>query len=162
MNLAHSAIKTIFLAEEKVHGKTMEKIYVYELGSILALAQIIGIAAALEDLTLLTDTDIFSTPVAVGGGSVKISHGIVSVPVFATLEILREKSFPVVGGPVEEELTTPLGASILVNLAKYRQYLPLMKVNSIGYGAGKKDFREFPNVLRLILGEPTSFSLKLR
>jgi hypothetical protein len=158
----HNIIETIFLAEERVHGDSMEKIRLYELGSAITLAQIIGATIALENLRLLTNTDIFSTPVAVGGGSVKISHGIVSAPVFATLEILREKRYPVVGGPVEEELTTPLGASFLVNLAKYRRFLPLMKVSLIGYGAGKEDFKEFPNVLRLILGESTSFSSKLR
>jgi uncharacterized protein (DUF111 family) len=78
-------------------------------------AEILGIAVALDDLGLF-EAKIYATPLAVGGGTVKFSHGIVSVPAPATLAILQSKNFPFHGGPIEAELATPTGAAILVNL----------------------------------------------
>ncbi|MCL6628025.1 MAG: LarC family nickel insertion protein, partial [Armatimonadetes bacterium] len=83
----------------------------------------------------------------------QFSHGTVSSPAPATLEILKSRSFPLKGGPVESELTTPTGAAILVNLAaEVIRFYPEMAPLKVGYGAGSKDFREIPNVLRVILG----------
>ena len=78
-------------------------------------SEILGVAVALDDLGLF-EAKIYSTPVAVGGGTFKFSHGIVSAPAPATLAILQSKNFPFQGGPIEEELATPTGVSILVNL----------------------------------------------
>ncbi|MEM0005559.1 MAG: nickel insertion protein, partial [Ignisphaera sp.] len=82
------------------------------------------------------------------------SHGIVSVPAPATLEILRSKGFPFIGKEVDAELTTPTGAAIIVNLAKKVMTIyPLIRIQKTGYGAGFRDFKEFPNITRIFVGE---------
>jgi hypothetical protein len=155
---ASNTADTFLNAEAKVHGKSMKEVDLHEVGSVDTLAEIIGSAVALDDLELFK-TKIYSTPVAVGGGLFKFSHGIVSSPAPATIEILSSKSFPMIGGPIESELATPTGVSILVNLThEVVRFYPPIKPTILGYGAGTKDF-EVPNLLRIILGEPLDYNL---
>ena len=117
------------------------------------MIDIIGSAIALEDLNFLSE-EIISTPVAVGGGTLDFSHGTVSNPASAILEIFRGSDIIISGGQVKEELTTPTGASLLMNLVKgCSEFYPPMKIKSIGYGAGSKDFDGFANVLKIVNGE---------
>ena len=156
---ASDTIRTLIEAEAKLHGENISDVHLHEAGQIDTPAEIIGSAVALEDLGLL-DSKVYSTPVAVGGGIFRFSHGTVSSPAPATLEILRSKNFPFTGGPVQSELATPTGASILVNLVDEAiHFYPLIKPLRVGYGAGTKDFEEMPNILRIVLGEPFSYGL---
>ena len=150
---AKESIRSLLHAESKIHGEPLESVHFHEASSIDTVIDIIGSAIAIDDLKLFSD-EIISSPVAVGGGSLTFSHGIVSNPASAILEILRDSDMVICGGPVKEELTTPTGASLLVNLA-YRcsEFYPTMKIKSIGYGAGNKDFEGFPNVLKIVKGE---------
>lgn len=151
---ASGTIRTLVNSEMRLHKKSLSNVNLHEVGLVDTPAEIIGAAVALEDLDLF-NTKIFATPASVGGGLFEFSHGTVSSPAPATLEIFRSKRFPIRGGPVESELSTPTGAAILVNLAdEVSGYYPEMTPLKVGYGAGKKDFEEMPNVLRLTLGEP--------
>jgi uncharacterized protein (TIGR00299 family) protein len=105
------------------------------------------------------DNKVYSTPLAVGGGVFKFSHGIVSAPAPATLAILQSKNFPFHGGPIEKELATPTGTSLLVNLAEPVTFYPAVVPRKVGYGAGTKEYPELPAVLRLTLGEPSETGL---
>lgn len=157
---ASNSITTLVEAEAKVHGESVEETRLHETGSVDTTAEIIGVAAALDELDLFKNTRVYSTPVAVGGGLFKFSHGTLPSPAPATLEILRSKGFMVVGGPVESELATPTGASILVNLAgTVMKFYPPMRLTDVGYGAGAKDFAEMPNMLRITLGQPADYGL---
>ena len=150
---------TLLEAEAKLHGKDFNDIHLRELGRADAVAEIIGSAVALEDLGLFK-AKVYSTPVAVGGGVFKFSHGKASSPAPATLEILQSRRFPIVGGPVEAELATPTGVSILVNLVDGAiRFYPALRPLKVGYGAGTMDFEEMPNILRVVLGEPFHYSL---
>jgi len=150
---ALDTINTLLDAEAKLHGEKVNEVHLHEAGEIDTPAEIIGSAMALENLGLF-DSKVYSTPVAVGGGLFRFSHGAVSSPAPATLEILQSKKFPLRGGPVESELATPTGASILVNLVDEAiRFYPAIKPMKVGYGAGTKDFKEMPNVLRIVLGE---------
>lgn len=147
------SIRSLLHAESKIHGEPLESVHFHEASSIDTVIDIIGSAIALDDLKLFSD-EIISSPVAVGGGSLTFSHGTVSNPASAILEILRDSDMVICGGPVKEELTTPTGASLLVNLAdRCSEFYPTMKIKSIGYGAGNKDFEGFPNVLKIVRGE---------
>lgn len=155
-----NCLNTLLAAEAKVHGGTAEKAHLHEAGSVDTLVDIIGSAVALEDLGIFTGTKVYCTPVAVGGGLLRFSHGTVSNPAPATLEILRSAGLPMIGGPVEVELATPTGVSLLTNLAHESvRFYPSMKPTAVGYGAGSKDFPEAPNVLRITLGEPSTRGL---
>jgi len=157
---ALDSINTLVSAEAIAHGQSIQEVNLHETASADTLADVIGAAAALDDLGLFTDTTIYSTPVAVGGGLLQFSHGIVSSPAPATLEILRSRGFLTVGGPVEAELATPTGVSLLTNLAlESVRFYPPMKPTKVGYGAGTKEFMEMPNILRITLGEPCDFGL---
>jgi uncharacterized protein (TIGR00299 family) protein len=150
---ASKTINTLISTEAKIHGNGQAHVHVHEMGEVDTVAEIIGCAVALDDLGLY-GAKIFSTPVSVGGGIVKFSHGTMTSPAPATLAIFQSKNFPIKGGPVESELSTPTGASILTSLVQEVSiFYPLMKPMKIGYGAGNKDFTEIPNVLRITTGE---------
>jgi uncharacterized protein (TIGR00299 family) protein len=156
---ASDSIKTLVNAEAKVHGKSISEIHLHEAGFVDTPAEIVGATVALENLNVF-NTKVYSTPVAVGGGLFKFSHGTVPSPAPATIEILRSKGFPMMGGSVESELATPTGVSLLVNLAhEVVRFYPLMKPTAVGYGAGTKDFAEMPNILRITLGESLDYQL---
>ena len=152
---ARESIRTLISAESKIHGESVESVLFHEASSIDTVVDIIGTAIALDDLNFFAE-EIISTPVAVGGGILNFSHGTVSNPASAILEIFRNTNFVISGGKIKDELTTPTGACLLVNLTKNcSEFYPSMKVRSIGYGAGKKNFEGFPNVLKIVRGEKT-------
>jgi uncharacterized protein (TIGR00299 family) protein len=153
---AESCIDTLISSESKIHGLPINSVHFHEASSIDTLIDIVGTAIAIDDLGML-DEEIICMPVAVGGGNVSFSHGIMSNPASAILEILRDSNLSIHGGHVKDELTTPTGASILVNLSKTSaEYYPSMKIASIGYGAGQKNFEGFSNVLKIVKGTQTN------
>ena len=114
---AIKSIETLIRAESKIHGESEDAVHFHEAGSFDTVVDILGTAIALDDLGCFDD-DIVVTPVAIGCGTVTCSHGTSSNPAYAILEIFRESGIITVGGNVKEELTTPTGASMLVNLVK--------------------------------------------
>jgi uncharacterized protein (TIGR00299 family) protein len=149
---AESCIDTLISSESKIHGIPIDSVHFHEASSIDTLIDIVGIAIAIDDLGMF-DEEIICMPIAVGGGNVTFSHGIMSNPASAILEILKNSNLSIHGGLVKDELTTPTGASILVNLSKISMdYYPSIQITSIGYGAGQKDFDEFSNVLKIVRG----------
>ncbi len=149
---ALESLKTIISAEAAIHGESFDSVHLHETSSIDTLVDLVGCAAALQDLKLF-DGRIYSTKVAVGGGVLKFSHGAVPNPTSAILEIFKNRQFMLAGGQAEEELTTPTGAAMLVNLAQGSvNYYPNIAPEKIGYGAGTKKFEGFANVVRLLVG----------
>jgi uncharacterized protein (TIGR00299 family) protein len=147
-----NVIHTLVKAEAKLHKKDFAGAHLHEVGLVDTPAEIIGVAVALDNLGLF-DSKFYATPVSVGGGLFKFSHGTVSSPAPATLEILQGRGFAFRGGPVKAELATPTGVAILVNLAEeVNAFYPAMTPLKSGYGAGIKDFAEMPNVLRITVG----------
>jgi uncharacterized protein (TIGR00299 family) protein len=152
-SFASKVIRTIIQAESDLHNTSFEDAHLHEVALIDTAAEIIGCAVALDDLHLF-EARVFSTPLAVGGGVLTFSHGTVSVPAPATLAILQSKNFPFHGGPIEEELATPTGTAILVNLAEeVERFYPIFSPLKVGYGAGTKNFTGLPAVLRITIGE---------
>ena len=152
---AKASIETLMKAESKIHGSPLSSVHFHEASSIDTIIDIIGTATAIDDLKLFED-EFVSTHVAVGGGTLTFSHGTTSNPASAILEILKNSGIIISGGQIREELTTPTGASMLANLTETcLDFYPTMKVKSIGYGAGKKNFNGFSNVLKIIQGEKT-------
>ncbi|MEK6865098.1 MAG: nickel pincer cofactor biosynthesis protein LarC, partial [Thermoproteota archaeon] len=149
---AESCIDTLIFSESQIHGLPIDSVHFHEASSIDTLIDIVGTAIAIDDLGMF-DEEILCMPIAVGGGNVTFSHGTMSNPASAILEILKNSKLSIHGSQVKDELTTPTGASILVNLSKISMdYYPSMYVTSIGYGAGKKNFDEFSNVLKIVRG----------
>lgn len=154
-DFAIASIDSLIEAESNIHGEPTNSIHFHEASSIDTVVDIIGTAIAFDDLNFFDDK-IITTPVAVGGGTITFSHGTTSNPAGAILEIFKNSGITITGGQIDQELTTPTGASMLVNLTKNcSAFYPSMKIESIGYGAGKKDFDNFSNVLKIIQGEKT-------
>lgn len=151
-----SCIDTLILAESKIHDAPIDSVHFHEASSIDTVIDILGTAIALDDLRFFDD-DIISTPVAVGGGNVDFSHGVTSNPAFAILEIFKNSNITIHGGTVPDELTTPTGACLLVNLTqKSQEFYPSLQIESVGYGGGSKDFKAFANVLKIIRGKEST------
>jgi len=152
-NFAISSIDTLLVAESVIHGYPIESVHFHEASSIDTVVDIIGSAIALDDLKFFDD-QIVTAPVAVGGGTISFSHGTTSNPASAILEIFKNSNITISGGNVKEELTTPTGASLLVSLTnECSEFYPALKIKSIGYGSGKKDFEGFSNVLKIVQGD---------
>jgi len=135
-------------AEAKIHNTDIEQIHFHEVGAVDAIVDITCAAVGAEALGV---DAIICSPLNVGGGTVKCAHGTFPIPAPATLEILRNA--PVYSGEIQKELVTPTGAAIVSVLASRFSSFPRMKPDKIGYGAGSRDLGDFPNVLRIAVGE---------
>ena len=156
---SESCIDTLISSESKIHGIPEDSVHLHEVSSIDTFVDIVGITIALEDLELF-DEKILCLPISVGGGNVTFSHGTMSNPASAILEIFKNSNLIIKGNSANEELTTPTGACILLNLTNNSVgYYPSMKIVSIGYGAGKKDFETFSNVLKIVRGSGNNFDI---
>jgi uncharacterized protein (TIGR00299 family) protein len=135
-------------AEAKVHNTDIEKIHFHEVGAIDAIVDIVCASVGAEALGV---DEWICSPLNVGGGTVVCAHGAFPIPAPATLELL--KNAPVYSGEIQKELVTPTGAAIVSVLASRFSQFPAMKTEKIGYGAGTRNFKNSPNVLRLTVGE---------
>src|SRR5216684_1490652 len=135
-------------AEAKVHNTKIDKVHFHEVGAVDAMVDIICSAVGAEALGV---DEIVCSPLNVGGGTVKCAHGLLPVPVPATVELL--KGVPVYSSGLQVELVTPTGAAIAKTLAKRFAPFPAMTIEKSGYGAGTRDFSGHANVLRLTIGE---------
>lgn len=152
-SFARKVLGVLTETEARLHGEPPEKVHLHETSSADTLVDILGVTIALEDLQLLDGVTWQALPIALGGGTITISHGTVPVPAPATLDLLNQRELLVIGGPIEAELTTPTGASILnVLVDKSIEFLPNMIVEKVGYGAGTKTFEPVPNIMRILLG----------
>ncbi|ELZ54102.1 MULTISPECIES: nickel pincer cofactor biosynthesis protein LarC [Halorubrum] len=145
---ALDAFELLGRAEASVHGTDLAETHFHEVGADDAIADVVGAALLLADLD---PERVVTTPVAVGGGTVEMSHGTYPVPAPATTEIATRAGFRIVGGPIDRELLTPTGAAILGAVAEGVDAVPDVSVERAGYGAGDADFERHPNVLRALV-----------
>lgn len=134
-------------AEAAVHGTSPEKVHFHELGALDSIVDIVGGVIALR---WLGAARFVASPLNVGTGSITMSHGTFSVPPPATARLVA--GVPVYGAG-EGELLTPTGALLVTAHATEYGPLPAMRIEKAGHGAGSRDTRGRPNVLRLIVGE---------
>jgi pyridinium-3,5-bisthiocarboxylic acid mononucleotide nickel chelatase len=137
-------------AESGVHGVSIEKVHFHEVGAADSIADIVGACVALD---LLNIDEIRTSAINVGSGTVQTEHGVLPIPAPATASLLAGK--PIYARGPAMELTTPTGAALAATLSTGFGVLPPMRIMSIGHGAGDRDFKESPNVLRVLIGERT-------
>jgi uncharacterized protein (TIGR00299 family) protein len=146
-DLALRIFRRLAEAEAAVHGMPVDKVHFHEVGALDSIADIVAAAIGLD----LLGVDRFTSgPVAVGGGMVQCAHGLMPVPTPATAELL--KGAPWRSTAIQAELTTPTGAAILATVVDAWVDQPAMTIERIGHGAGKRNFPDQPNMLRLFLG----------
>ena len=145
-------------AESKVHGRPVDQIHFHEVGTLDALADVVGVCLLMH---LLAPEKVYASSVHVGCGQVKCAHGILPVPAPATALLLS--GVPIYGGAIQGELCTPTGAALLTHFVTKFGELPAMRLLKSGYGMGTKDFPA-ANCVRAMLGEqdaPTEEILEL-
>jgi uncharacterized protein (TIGR00299 family) protein len=135
-------------AEAAIHGTPIEEVHLHEVGALDSIIDIVGTVFAMEWLAV---SRVVSSPLNVGSGSIRSAHGRYPVPAPATLRLLR--NVPIYSGPQAAEMVTPTGALLIKASANEFATIPAMRVRTIGYGAGTRDFADTPNVLRVLIGE---------
>ena len=134
-------------AEGAAHGTTPDLVHFHEVGSLDAIADVVGVSLLMEQIA---PERVVASPVRIGFGTVKCAHGILPVPAPATAALL--KGIPVYAGELRGEMCTPTGAALLKHFADSFGNMPLMDVSAIGVGLGTRDFGA-ANCLRAFLGE---------
>ena len=140
---ANKVFEKLAEAEALVHGSTTDKVHFHEVGAVDAIIDIVSCCYIIDYMNL---NKIYASKIAVGTGSIKSAHGILPVPVPATLNLL--KSIPVEHTSIPSELATPTGCALLAILVNKWLETPNGTLNSSSYGAGTRDLKERAAVIR--------------
>jgi uncharacterized protein (TIGR00299 family) protein len=144
---AHAIFFALATVESRLHRRNIEQVHFHEVGSLDAIVDIVGVAAALD---LLGIDEVASSPVATGIGMIRAAHGLLPNPAPAVVELLA--GAPTHGVDVPVELTTPTGAAILASLCRAWGPMPAMTITSSGFGAGTRDLDALPNLTQVVIG----------
>ena len=135
-------------AEAAVHNQPIERIHFHEVGALDAIVDVVGAAICFD----LLEIDRFvCSPLHVGSGTVEMAHGRFPVPPPAVAELL--KAAPIYATDIKGELVTPTGAAIIASVCDEYGPLPAMQLDRSGYGAGTRTYENFPNALRVLIGQ---------
>jgi len=134
--------------EGAIHGTAADKVHLHEVGSLDSILDIVSTVHALE---LIGADRIVASPLNVGSGTIRSSHGLYPIPAPATVRLLE--GVPIYSGTQRAEMVTPTGALLITEYAAEFGGIPPMKIGRIGYGAGARNFEDSPNVLRVLIGE---------
>jgi uncharacterized protein (TIGR00299 family) protein len=148
-----AVFERLFKAEARVHDCAFPVTHLHEAGADDALIDILGCSYLVEELKI---SEFYASPLNVGEGWVKTAHGVLPVPPPAVTELL--KGIPVYSAGPKAELVTPTGAAIVSTLVEKFIPFPELTYEKIGSGAGSRDFRGFPNILRIFYGSASQFS----
>jgi len=147
---SREVFRRIASVEAKIHRRPIEEIHFHEIGGLDSVVDIVGGVWGFRELGI---DKLYVSKVNVGTGFVRCEHGLLPVPAPATLSLMKGK--PIYSSGVEAELLTPTGAALLTSLGSEFGRMPGMKVEKVGYGAGRSELPH-PNVLRLMIGEAGS------
>ncbi len=146
--------RRLFQAESRVHGTGFVRTHLHEAAADDALVDITGSCWLLQRLEV---DRVYFSPVNLGSGFIKTSHGLLPVPAPAVAELM--KGYPVYRSGEQTELLTPTGAAILTTLGECWTEWPQLTYDQVGYGLGQKELQLQPNVLRSFYGELNSSKL---
>lgn len=145
---ADAAFTLITEQEAAIHGTTVEKVHLHEVGAVDAILDIVGSIWGFE---LLGVSDVYCGAITTGDGVVTAAHGTMPVPAPATMKLLE--GHVIRPGPVGAgELVTPTGAALVRTLSRGPEpaaYIPRRS----GFGAGTKEFPDRANALRVVLAD---------
>ena len=149
---ALQVLEALWRAESRVHGQPEEAVELEELGSVDTLVDVVGTAIGLHHLKV---DHVYASPLVLGSATPPRRPGGYSNPAPATLEVVAAAKAPVIPDNVmyqgAGELTTPTGAALITTLATFDR--PAFSIDRIGVGLGSKNPKEFPNALRIWIGE---------
>jgi pyridinium-3,5-bisthiocarboxylic acid mononucleotide nickel chelatase len=144
--IADAIFTKLAISEGKVHHIPPEDVEFHEVGAVDSIVDTVGAAIGFDALGV---ERFVCSPINVGSGFIHCQHGVYPVPAPATADLLR--SATIYSKHAETELVTPTGAAILAAVVDEFGLLEGAAVEQIGYGAGTKQFQNFPNCLRLMV-----------
>ncbi len=145
-DLARRIFRRLGEAEAAVHKMALEDVHFHEVGAVDAIVDVVGAAAAIVYL----GAEVVASPLPMGRGFVKARHGVLPLPAPAAVECLR--GAPTYGVDLDAELVTPTGAAIVATVATRFERWPSFTPERVGFGAGRRDLPDRPNLLRAVLG----------
>ncbi len=146
---ARSVFVRLGEVEGAIHGVDPAEVELHEIGALDSIVDVVGVCAALEALDI---DEVWCSPIAVGHGSIRSTHGVIPNPAPATMALLTEASAPTVGLDTTLEVSTPTGAALMTTLASGFGAMPTMTTNTVGYGAGTADTPERANIVQAVIG----------
>ncbi len=141
------ALRRLVAAESRIHGVAEGELVLHEVGGADTLVDVVGAFVLLDALGVEV---VACSPVPYARGVIATAHGSIPGPGPAVLAILE--GAPLVGVEAETELVTPTGAAIVMAASSSFGELPPLVLEGVGYGAGRRDLRSRPNLLRVVLG----------
>ncbi len=144
---ARRIFRRMIEVEAGIHNISIEQAHLHELGALDTMADVVGVLLGFD---LLGVEQVVVSPVPLGRGLLKTSHGQMPLPAPATLALLQ--GAPIIGVAHSIETVTPTAAALLTELASGFGPIPAMRLSAIGYGAGGRTVPE-PNIVRLLIGE---------
>ncbi len=144
MALAERIFTILAQAEAKAHGVPVEEVHFHEVGAVDSIVDIVAAAVCFDNLDI---ERVILPRLNEGRGSIRCQHGVIPVPVPATLAIVQAYGLPLHIGETEGELVTPTGAAIAAAVATEFQLPDRFQVEKTGIGAGKRAY-ERPSLLR--------------
>lgn len=148
--LANRIFRIVAEAESKAHNLPLEEVHFHEVGAIDSIVDIIAAAVCFDDLGI---SDVIVPKLTEGTGTVRCQHGVLPVPVPATLHIVEDYDMPLEIMDAKGEYVTPTGAAIAAALCTTHTLPKSFRVLETGLGAGKRAYTERTNILRAFLIE---------
>lgn len=133
--------------EGEIHNLPAEEVHFHEIGAVDSIIDILGTVYGVERLGIEA---LFVSPLPLGSGLVECSHGRIPLPSPATTALLKD--VPVFDSGLAHEMVTPTGAALVKGLARSFGPMPPMAIQCIGYGVGKKNLPDRPNMTRILIG----------
>ncbi|HLH32793.1 MAG TPA: nickel pincer cofactor biosynthesis protein LarC, partial [Terriglobia bacterium] len=146
--IATDIFTKLAISEGKVHHISPEDVEFHEVGAIDSIVDTVGAAIGFDALGV---ERFLCSAINVGSGFIHCQHGVFPVPAPATADLLKHAT--IYQKHVQTELVTPTGAAILAAVVDRFESLNGFVIEKMGYGAGTKQFADFPNCLRMMIGE---------
>jgi uncharacterized protein (TIGR00299 family) protein len=150
VDMARNVFRRLAEAEGQVHGQSPDEVHFHEVGAVDAVVDILGACLALERLEV---DEVVCSELPMGHGTVICEHGELPLPAPAVAAMLA--GVPVRPVDVEGETVTPTGAALVTALSDRFGPMPAMTVETLGVGAGSKEYPGLPNVVRAFVGTAT-------
>lgn len=150
--LAHKIFRIIGEAEAKAHGLPLDEVHFHEVGALDSIVDVVAAAVTFDSLHI---KEVIVPKLTEGTGTVRCRHGVMPVPVPATVNIVSAYKIPMELTGAKGEYVTPTGAAIAAAISTSHQLPPSFVIKKAGLGAGKRAYTDRSGILRafLIQGE---------
>ena len=150
--LARKIFRIIGEAEAKAHGLPLDEVHFHEVGALDSIVDVVAAAVTFDSLHI---KEVIVPKLTEGTGTVRCRHGVMPVPVPATVNIVSAYKIPMELTGAKGEYVTPTGAAIAAAISTSHQLPPSFVIKKAGLGAGKRAYTDRSGILRafLIQGE---------